>query len=181
MHRLPKQPRKVSPKTIQKTFDGSADIRLRRGVKSGRFAKVEEILRTEQSKLSNPQKMQLKQHETRVNRHVRNIEKMTADAYKTTNGMPLHYGKETSLVKSIKTTAMRMNLPHDVIDRINQLDNKLLNELYQVAPDILQRVYIYAWADTDKSGVFHPPDKLSELQEFFDVYDTFVEVRGRYV
>ncbi len=182
MYRLPKQPRKTKPKTIQKTFETSAnEIRRRRGVKSGRFAKVEDILRTSKSKLSNPQLYQLKQHKERVSRHVSNITSLTETAYKTTNGAPLHYGKEANLKRSIRTTAMRMNVPHEVIDRINQLDNKLLNELYQITPDVLQQVYIYAWDATHIDGVFHPPDKFKELEEFFEVYDAFVETRSKYV
>ena len=182
MHRLPKEPRKAKATTIQKTFEQSSeDIRRRVGAKTGRFTTTENLLRVEQDRLSNPQKYQLKQHQDRVSRHVLNITRMTETAYKTTNGNPLHYGKETNIKQSIKTTAMRMQVSHDVIARIEALDNKLLNELYQVTPDILQRVYIYAWRDTEIQGVYTPPDKSTELEDFFEVYDAFVETRGKYI
>ena len=179
MFRLKDKVKVTKAKTIQTDFkDG---MRERAGAKTGRFTTTENLLRTEQERLSNPQKYQLKQHQDRVSRHVLNITKMTENAYKTTQGNPLHYGKETNLKQSIKTTAMRMQVSNDVIARIESLDNKLLNELYQVTPDILQRVYIYAWRDTEIAGVFTPPDKSGELQDFFEVYDAFVETRSKYI
>lgn len=159
----------------------SNDMRKRLGVKDGRFASKESVYRTDEAKLSGSQKYQKEQFEKRASRHVLMIEKMTETAYKTTQGNPLHYGKETNIKQSIKTTAMRMQVSNDVIARIESMDNKLLNELYQVSPDILQRVYIYAWRDTEISGVYSPPDKSSELEDFFEVYDKFVETRGKYI
>ena len=68
--------------------------------------------------------------------------------------------------------------------RVEALDNELLNELYQIAPEILDAVYIYEVeyeVGGIKEGARKIPDRFEQLMDLLDVYDTFVERRGRHV
>lgn len=149
------------------------------------YMKMDIVARSRAIDRSPQQQYQMKMFEESRQMKKSRIVELTDRAY-AMRRKPLKLKQEYNVKQSIMTTTDRMQIPLDDITRkrVEALDNELLNELYQIAPEILDAVYIYEVeyeVGGIKEGARKIPDRFEQLMDLLDVYDTFVGARGRHV
>lgn len=179
--------KKVIPTTLD-DFKGRTTVAVlkEKDLYSAGFLKKDIILRSAKEDLKGSQRYQLNAFHERRNMQLNRVEELTEQAFKHRK-KPLNLKQEYNVKQSIITTADRIGIPtnHPLTERLNALDNDMLNELYQIAPDLLDSVFIYEVEYVPDghpaAGARWAPDRMHQLVDLLDAYDRFVGTRGRFI
>lgn len=179
--------KKVTPTTLD-DFRGrtTASVLKAKDLYSAGFLKKDILLRSAKEDLKGSQRYQLRIFHERRKMQLDRVEELTEQAFKY-RGKPLILKQEYNVKQSIITTADRIGIPtnHPLRERLNALDNDMLNELYQIAPDLLESVFIYEVEYVPDghpaAGARWAPDRMHQLVDLLDAYDRFMGTRGRFI
>ncbi len=179
--------KKVTPTTLD-DFRGriTASVLKEKDLYSTGFLKKDILLRSAKEDLKGSQRYQLRTFHERRNMQLNRVEELTEQAFKHRR-KPLNLKQEYNVKQSIITTANRIGIPtnHPLRERLNALDNDMLNELYQIAPELLDSVFVYEVEYVPDghpaAGARWAPDRMHEMVDLLDAYDRFMGTRGRFI
>lgn len=179
--------KKVTPTTLD-DFRGrtTAAVLKSKGLYSAGFLKKDILLRSVKEDLKGSQIYQLNTFHERRNMQLNRVEELAEQSFKHRR-KPLVLKQKYNVKQSIITTANRIGIPsnHPLRERLNALDNDMLNELYQIAPELLDSVFIYEVEyvpdGEPAAGARLPPDRMHQMVDLLDAYDRFMGTRGRFI